>query len=130
MRTDCTASTTFCDSGPKNALHSCPPSGSKHDVRHGGGGLAVGVAGLFKAKLRESIVELDARSASGLPLAEPFGQHGMFNVREHSVLANAKAVGMGRHKKSLHGFVPNTHLEGWRPTVALAGHIVVPPLPV
>src|SRR5262245_33959957 len=32
--------------------------------------------------------------------------------------------------KSLHGFVSNAHLEGWRPTVALAGHIVVPPLPV
>jgi len=38
-------------------------------VRHGGGGLAVGVAGLFKAKLRESIVELDGRSGAGLPLA-------------------------------------------------------------
>jgi hypothetical protein len=24
----------------------------------------------------------------------------------------------------------HTHVEGWRPTVALAGHIVVPPLPV
>ena len=53
----------------------------KHDVSHGGGGLAVGLAVLLKAKLRECIVELDARSVSGRPLAEPFGQHGMFDVR-------------------------------------------------
>ena len=53
----------------------------KHDVSHGGGGPAVRLAWLLEAKLRECIVQLDARSGSGLPLAEPFRQHGMFDVR-------------------------------------------------
>jgi len=44
-------------------------------------------------------------------------------------LVDAKTIGISSHKKSPMGS-SRTHLEDWRPTVAHAGHIVVPPLPV
>jgi hypothetical protein len=56
--------------------------GLKHYVSHGGGGLAVGLASLPKAKLRECIFQLDVRGGIGGLLAEPAGQHSMFVIRK------------------------------------------------
>jgi len=103
--------------------------GLKHDVSDGGSSPAVRLAPLCEAELRERIVEPDTCSARGLEV-EPICQNGMLDVGEQSVPVDKKTIGIYRHENSLHGFVPNAHLEGWRPTVALAGHIVVPPLPV
>src|SRR6476620_10756005 len=48
--------------------------------------------------------------------------------RQHGTGTDQKSTSRLQHKKS--SKIAHTHLEGWRPTVAHAGHIVVPPLPV
>jgi hypothetical protein len=48
--------------------------------------------------------------------------------RQHGAGTDQKSTSRLQHKKSSR--MAHTHLEDWRPTVALAGHIVVPPLPV
>ena len=62
----------------------------KQDVGYRGGGLAIGPAVLSKGQLCECIVQFDLSSVNRWLLAEPAGQHGVFDLGKQSVLVDAR----------------------------------------
>jgi hypothetical protein len=98
--------------------------GLEQDISHGCVGLAVRLARLLEAKLGQSVVEPDSRSWRRP--AKPSGKHDVFDDGKYVVLIDAG----GSHKNPSMVRCETRIWRDWRPTVAHAGHIVVPPLPV